>query len=264
MGHPATDRLDGPRLPPFPSEELEEQPAPLPRLRVAPHGYLRRRLVKRTPYPFQDFERAKRSLFTALVEEEEPYALLTGETGSGKTALLAELRGELDRTRHRVLYFGEARRLGASGLVKVVGESLRVRTSMCHAVTLDRLLRTLPDESRQLHLFADEAHSLPEETLDEMRALAEGDLEGTPRIQILLAGLPKLRAALQDRPSLWRRIVVREEICGLLREEAVAVHGIPRVSEPSANSAGLFARSSGSWAKTNSSNCRRTISFVSS
>ena len=176
--------------------------------------------MKRTPYPFQDFERVKRGLFTALVEEEEPYALLTGETGSGKTALLAELRGELDRTRHRVLYFGEARRLGASGLVKVVGESLRVRTSMCHAVTLDRLLRTLPDESRQLHLFADEAHSLPEETLDEMRALAEGDLEGTPRIQILLAGLPKLRAELQDRPSLWRRIVVREEICGLLREEA--------------------------------------------
>lgn len=173
-----------------------------------------------TPYPFQDFERARKNLLTALVEDEEPYALLTGETGSGKSALLQQLRHQLDRTRHRVLYFAEARRLGASGLVKVVGESLRIRTSMCHAVTLDRLLKALPDESRQIHIFSDEAHSLPEETLDEMRALAEGNLEGRPRIQILLAGLPKLRAALQDRPSLWRRIVVREEICGLLREEA--------------------------------------------
>jgi len=175
--------------------------------------------VNRDPFPFQDFERARTNLLTALVEEEEPYALLTGETGSGKTALLRQLRQELDRTRHRVLYFAEARRLGASGLVKVVGESLRVRTSMCHAVTFDRLLKTLPDESQQVMIWLDEAHSLPEETLDEMRALAEGDLDRSPRIQILLAGLPKLRGELQGRPSLWRRVVVREEICGLLEEE---------------------------------------------
>lgn len=175
--------------------------------------------MKNAPYPFQDFERAKKSLFAALVEEEEPYALLTGETGCGKTALLRELRQQLDRTRHRVLYFAEARRLGASGLVKVVGESLRVRTSMCHAVTFDRLLKTLPDESHHVMIWLDEAHSLPEETLDEIRALAEGDLDPGPRIQILLAGLPKLRSELQGRPSLWRRIVVREEICGLLEEE---------------------------------------------
>ena len=176
--------------------------------------------MKKAPFPFQDFERAKNNLFTALVAEEEPYALLTGETGCGKTALLRQVRQELDRTRHRVLYFAEARRLGASGLVKVVGESLRVRTSMCHAVTFDRLRRTLPDESQRILIFADEAHRLPEETVDELRALVEGDLDRNSRIQILLAGLPKLRGALQERPSLWRRIVVREEICGLLREEA--------------------------------------------
>ena len=175
--------------------------------------------MNKDPFPFQDFERARKNLFTALVKEEEPYALLTGETGSGKTALLGQLRQEIDRTRYRVLYFAEARRLGASGLVKVVGESLRVRTSMYHAVTLDRLLKTLPDESQRLLIFADEAHALPEETLDELRALAEGDLDRGSRIQILLVGLSKLRSELQGRPSLWRRIVVREEICGLLREE---------------------------------------------
>ena len=112
--------------------------------------------MNKDPFPFQDFERARKNLFTALVEEEEPYALLTGETGSGKTALLGQLRQEIDRTRYRVLYFAEARRLGASGLVKVVGESLRVRTSLCHAVTFDRLVKTLLDESQRLLIFADE------------------------------------------------------------------------------------------------------------
>ena len=42
-----------------------------------------------------------------------------------------------------------------------------------------------------------------------MRALAEGDLDRASRIQILLAGLPKLRSELQERPSLWRAAWLR-------------------------------------------------------
>ena len=172
-----------------------------------------------TPYPFEDFLRAKDALRTALIEHPEPFALLTGDTGSGKTALLRELRTELDRARHRVVYFSEARKLGAPGLVKVLGEHLRVRPSMCHAVGFERLLRALADDPQSLLVWLDEAHELPEETLAEARALAESDLEACRRVQILLVGLPKLRSALQAQPPLWRRIAVREELTGLLFEE---------------------------------------------
>ena len=172
-----------------------------------------------TPYPFDDFLRAKGALRTALLEHPEPFALLTGDTGSGKTALLRELRTELDRARHRVLYFSEARKLGAPGLVKVLGEHLRVRPSVCHAVGFERLLRALADDPQTLLVWLDEAHELPEETLAEARALAESDLEGSRRVQILLVGLPKLRSALQAQPALWRRIAVREELTGLLFDE---------------------------------------------
>lgn len=172
--------------------------------------------MNRSPYPFADFVRARDNLAHALVELNETYAMLTGETGTGKTALLRELRGQLDRTRHRVLYFSEARKLGAAGLVKVVGESLRVRTSMCHSVSLERLLRALSEESHTILLWMDEAQDLPAETLAEVRALAESDLDGARRVQVLFVGLPKLRAELQTHPYLWRRIVVREEITGLV------------------------------------------------
>ena len=171
------------------------------------------------PYPFEDFLRAKQSLLNALIEHPEPFALLTGDTGSGKTALLRELRSGLDRARHRVLYFSEARKLGAAGLVKVLGESLRVRPSMCHAVSFERCLRALADEPQTLLVWLDEAHQLPEETLAEARALAESDLDASRQIQILLVGLPKLRSALQAQPPLWRRIAVREELTGLRFEE---------------------------------------------
>lgn len=175
--------------------------------------------MNRSPFPFRDFVSAKSRLIEALVEDDETYAMLTGETGTGKTALLSELRSQLDRGRHRVFYFASAKKLGAAGLIKVTGEALRVRTSMCHSVSLDRLLRAITEESHKILLWIDEAQDLPEETLAELRALAESDLDGTQRIQVLLVGLPRLRVELQAYPHLWRRIVVREELNGLLMNE---------------------------------------------
>ena len=178
--------------------------------------------MNRSPYPFRDFLRVKDSLVSAIVEDGETYAMLTGDTGTGKTALMRTLRGEMDRARHRILYFSAANKLGAAGLVKVTGEALRVRTSMCHSVSLDRLLRAIEEESRTILLWIDEAQGLPTETLTEIRALAESDLDGACRVQILLAGLPKLRVTLHEQPHLWRRIIVREEIIGLDLDEMPA------------------------------------------
>mgnify|MGYP001817736851 FL=1 len=182
-----------------------------------------------TPYPFEDFLRTKQRLYGALCEHHEPFALLTGETGTGKTALLRELRAEIDRTRYRVVYFAQARKLGAVGLIKVLGEALRVPPSLCHALNLQRLLHALAEDPRVLLLWLDEAHDLPEETLAEARAITESDLAGTGPIQVLFVGLPKLRAQLQVQSALWRRIGVREEITGLRLEElnAFLAHHFP-------------------------------------
>ena len=59
-----------------------------------------------TPYPFHDFLRAKHRLLRALLEHHEPFVLLTGNTGTGKTALLRELRAEIDRTLSRAAING--------------------------------------------------------------------------------------------------------------------------------------------------------------
>jgi type II secretory pathway predicted ATPase ExeA len=177
--------------------------------------------MNRSPFPYRDFTRAKTNLQTAIVDMGEPWSLLVGDTGTGKTALLRELKQSLDRSRFRVLYFSDAKRLRGSGLVKVVGEALRVRSSICHSVTFDRVQRTLQDDAQRILIWLDEAQELPEDTIAQARAIVESDIDHDGRVQVLLVGLQKLRATLQEQAQFWRRIMVRETITGLSEDEAM-------------------------------------------
>jgi type II secretory pathway predicted ATPase ExeA len=171
------------------------------------------------PYPFADYVRAREGLERALGESENTYLLLTGESGTGKTALVRDLQVAIDRHRHRSLYFSHARALGASGLVRVLARTLRVATGRSHAETVHALAAQLRDEPLPLWLSLDEAHELPEETLTEVRTLAESDLGHQNRLRVLFCGLPPLRERLGGIPPLWRRILVREEIASMIRDE---------------------------------------------
>lgn len=178
-------------------------------------------MKKRTsaPFPFADFERIQASLSQALEEGDEIYQLLTGDTGTGKTALLRTLRGTLDRCRYRAIYFAHAKRLGATGLVRVLCQHLRLPIRRSHPETVRELTSHLVAEPTQLLLWFDEAQALPEETLHEARSIAESDLEGARPVRVLFAGLPSLRERLQATAPLWRRVEVREEITGLSLDE---------------------------------------------
>jgi len=172
-------------------------------------------------FPFADFVRARDSLERAFTEGLDTYLLLSGETGTGKTALVRELTKKLDRYRYRPIYFSHARQLGGAGLIRVLSRILRLSPRRSHPESVQDLVNHLAEEPHELWILFDEAHELPEETLAEARSLAESDLGGESRLHILLTGLPSLREKLQAIPALWRRIVVREELTGLTREELV-------------------------------------------
>ncbi len=175
-----------------------------------------------TPFPYRDFVRARENLERAAQTETDVYLLLTGGTGTGKSALLTDLRARADRCRQRFLYFSHAQRLGAIGLVRILARSLRLPIRRSHAETVQDLARHLAEEPQQIVLHLDQAHELPEETLSVTQALIESNPSAPPCLRVLLAGLPPLRERLQNSPALWRRIAVREELTGLTIDEMPA------------------------------------------
>lgn len=169
--------------------------------------------------PYRDFVRVRQVVLNALHAADDPYILVTGETGTGKTELLRDLRSSIDRTRFRIAYFPQAQRLGAPGLVRLLAGSLRATTSMYHAVSLDRVVHALAEDSQRVLLWFDEAHDLPTETLAVARSLVESSLDANSKVQVMLVGMPQLRGDLQVHPHLWRRIAIREELHGLQQDE---------------------------------------------
>jgi type II secretory pathway predicted ATPase ExeA len=170
-------------------------------------------------FAFADFARVLENLENAFRNENDRYLLLTGETGVGKTWLCRQLNTALDRCRHRVLYFSHARHMSATALIRVLANLMRLPTRRSHSETLQGLVSALREQPHQLLLWFDEAHELPDETLLEARALAESDLYDNCPVRILLIGLPLMRDRLQVMAPLWRRVVIREELTGLIFDE---------------------------------------------
>jgi general secretion pathway protein A len=171
------------------------------------------------PFVYSDFEEAKRELLGA-VARGPLYGLLIGLSGTGKTSLLREVARALDRHRFQVHYLAQSK-TSSGGVARFLCEALHLTPRRSHVQTLSAMaeyLRTLPF---RVLVFVDEAQLLAEDTLQELRLLAESELDSPPLFSVLLSGLPELKRKL-DTPSLFplkRRLSLRLELRGLKAEE---------------------------------------------
>jgi type II secretory pathway predicted ATPase ExeA len=171
------------------------------------------------PFSYRDFQEALRRLKAALTRGPS-YALLLGESGTGKTSLLRTLKAALDRRRFQILYLCHGRP-SPTGLTRVLADALHLPLRRSRAETSRLLVQTLRDLPTRLLLWIDEAQLIHEDTLHEIRLLAEADLDGPPLFSVVLAALPDLRDRLLAPQlfPLWRRIGARVVLTGLVREE---------------------------------------------
>jgi type II secretory pathway predicted ATPase ExeA len=173
------------------------------------------------PFPYQDFQQALDTVKVALIRAPA-YALVLGESGSGKTTLLRTVAAQLDRRRFHILYLSHGQP-SPSGLVRLLAETFHLPLRRTRAETSRLLVQTLRNLPTRLVLSIDEAHPLCDDTLQEIRLLAEADLDAAALFSVVLSGLPQLKERLLAPHlfPLWRRMRPTVWLTGLRREELV-------------------------------------------
>ena len=138
------------------------------------------------------FEEAlKRLLFTAQLDS---IAILVSEAGCGKSLLLGVLAQDLQQTGWAVHYIAHTT-TGPFGLVNVLARKTGVAPRRSRAETALLIGDHLLQDERKHLLLIDEAHALPDATLEDIRLLTVADYDRQSPFVLVLAG----QSALEDR-----------------------------------------------------------------
>lgn len=145
------------------------------------------------------------------------FVLITGDIGSGKTTVgrtMCERCGDQATIVH--VGWGHQDR---NGLIRQILRNLNVKSSRSddHGRLLDRLGKHLTEQlqlDRPVVLFVDEAQTLSDEALEELRLLSNFDTAGDKLLQIALVGQPELRQRIRlpQHAALRQRIVMAKQL----------------------------------------------------
>jgi type II secretory pathway predicted ATPase ExeA len=124
-------------------------------------------------------------------------ALLLSEPGCGKSLLLGVLADELARLGRVVHYFAYAS-AGPFGLVNVLARKIGIAPSRSRAETAYHIAAHLAQDERLHVVVVDEAHEVPDDTLEDLRLLSITDFDRKSPFLLLLAGQPRLDDRLAE------------------------------------------------------------------
>lgn len=174
-------------------------------------------------YPSREHQEARAHLRYGI-ENREPFVLITGEVGTGKTTALYDALAEW----------------GTQVTVALITNSALSRQELLEEICLRFGLSTTPGMSKpqmlaalERHLVAvrnrgehavlllDESQNLPVELLEEIRLLSNTEIQGEKLLQIFLVGQPELEAKLAraELRQLRQRITVHYRLNPLSPEE---------------------------------------------
>ena len=162
------------------------------------------RITPHTDFFFDGADRGAtlEALIYAILNDEG-IVKVSGEVGSGKTMLCRVLMERLPA--HVETIYLTTPSLGRDEILYAIADELRLefsqgRMSVALRELQEHLIR-LYAEGRRVVVLIDEAHAMPEETLEQVRLLSNLETSRHKLLQIVLFGQPELDEALA-KPSL--------------------------------------------------------------
>jgi general secretion pathway protein A len=200
------------------------------------------------------------------IASRKAVTLLIGEAGVGKTTLIrAALAEQPDRVRcihlqNPMLSRAEfvemlARRFGLSP------QAAQSKTALL--CELEELLQRAREHQETTLLVIDEAQSLPNELLEEIRLLANIETNSDRLLSVILAGQPELADRLNDASlrQLKQRIALRCELRPLTAQET-ARYIAGRIKAAGGIGAQIFTREAVNEIHVRSGGIPRTVSVI--
>ena len=192
--------------------------------------------------------------------------LLIGEAGSGKTTVIRAAMEKQPVKVHCVhlnnptLTRAEFNELLATqfGLSKGAAAS---KAAML--VELEKLLRQRHAADEKTVLIVDEAQSLPQDLLEEIRLLANIETDHDKLLSVIIAGQPELATRLNDRSlrQFKQRVALRCELKPLTAQET-ATYIVGRIRAAGGVAAEVFTRQAVTLMHERAQGLPRTISVI--
>jgi len=161
------------------------------------------------------------------IRERKGYTVIFGEQGMGKTTLIRQAMAQLDERTQAVL-ISKSHDLYYT-LLKELMEKLGLRTSS-KAVTKGSMLHDLYDyltqclgKGRNIVIFLDDAHTMKDDIIEELRLMSNLETSGTKLIQIVIVGEPELSRRLNSKHlrQIRQRIQILHRLLPLGHDESL-------------------------------------------
>lgn len=155
--------------------------------------------------------------------DRDTIALLVADSGCGKSTALSLFARSLDAASHQLVTLSLTT-LGPFGLLASISVALGLRARRFKGETAAALLGHLRSIPKRTVLLIDEAHLLPDASLEDLRLLTADDFDRKSPFALVLAGQPLLRDRLAE-PAHWalsQRIGVRIRLRPLAEAEVAA------------------------------------------
>jgi general secretion pathway protein A len=149
-------------------------------------------------YMSQTHREGMAALEWGLMHESSGFSLLAGESGTGKTTLIASLLSRQYQRLH--LAYVTNPRLDFPDVLRLILTQLGVETAgLSKGEMLDALGRFLGGlrPAERVAIIFDEAQGLSDDTLEELRILSNYGRPGENQLQLILAGQPELLRRLR-------------------------------------------------------------------
>lgn len=154
--------------------------------------------------------------------ERDSIAMVIAESGCGKSTVLSLFARSLDAANYHLITTSLTT-LAAFGFLASLCAATGLKTVRFKGQTASVLISHLRGLPKKTVLLVDEAHLLPDDSLEDLRLLSADDFDRRPPFALILAGQPLLRERLAEprHYALSQRIALRARLRPLSETEAV-------------------------------------------